>query len=346
MKNITKKIYFSRDMMVFIIIFAAFTANVHAASFDCAKAGTDVEKTICANTELSELDTKMGETYTKALKLAPDPQLLKQQQRDWLKVRNQCTMVSCLKAIYQVQITGLRSVIAKSANSDNQNKDEKYVLMMSADDAVCNHVHDIYNEDAKKYGRFNEDKHEEFTSIGWKPFSYYINRGPSEDLIKHQEEIAVFDINNDGKLENVLRVETRIRGIPYNRLMVFGHEKSVQENMTISAVEYMHLNSVNVRTDKEYRINWSKISDPVYKGKYEYNSSLGLSWIKPFIYNNTSYLAIEVIRGIKPSLLLIAKYRDKQIIAKSGRKLADNDDWKATSDLEHICYLDHKLDDL
>ena len=343
MKNITKKIYFSRDMMVFIIVFATFTVNVHAASFDCAEAGTDVEKTICANTELSELDTKMGETYTKALKLAPDPQLLKQQQRDWLKVRNQCTMVSCLKAIYQVQITGLRSVIAKSANSDNQNKDEKYVLMMSADDAVCNHVHDIYNEDAKKYGQFKEEMHEEFTSVGWKPLHFVMHIPSTDESHKNKGVIAKFDINNDGNVENVIREVSAIRGIYFDRLIVLDKGMKIEEGMIFNTDEFGHYKGVDFRNGVSYSIDWRKISDPVYKGKYEYNSSVGLSWIKPFIYNDTSYLAIESVIS-KPSLLLIAKYRDKQIISKYNIKMSGIEGWHQSSDLKHVCYLDHKIE--
>ena len=344
MKNITKKIYFSRDMMVFIIVFATFTVNVHAASFDCAEAGTDVEKTICANTELSELDTKMGETYTKALKLAPDPQLLKQQQRDWLKVRNQCTMVSCLKAIYQVQITGLRSVISESTSSDNQNKDEKYVLMMSADDAVCNHVHDIYNEDANKYGRFNEDKHEEFTSVGWRPFNFNIYVKSSERLSKNIGELARFDIDNDGKSDNVVRQNLMLRGIPHDKLVVIDKDNKLEENMTISSVDYMHYKGIDGNSIIKYYIKPSKISDPVYKNKYEYNSLIMISTIKPFIYKGVSYISIDVVNGITPSILLIAKYSDKQIIKKFSVKMAGIEDWRQTSDLEHVCYLDHDME--
>ena len=46
---------------------------VHSASFDCAKATTKIEKVICANPKLSELDEKLSALYKKVLELSPIP---------------------------------------------------------------------------------------------------------------------------------------------------------------------------------------------------------------------------------------------------------------------------------
>lgn len=42
-------------------------ANLHAASFDCAKARTGVEKAICADPQLSEYDERIDAAYQRAL---------------------------------------------------------------------------------------------------------------------------------------------------------------------------------------------------------------------------------------------------------------------------------------
>ena len=47
-------------------------ASSIAASFNCEKANTVNEKTICADSELSLLDEKLSEVYKKALNLNPD----------------------------------------------------------------------------------------------------------------------------------------------------------------------------------------------------------------------------------------------------------------------------------
>lgn len=61
-----------------------------AASFDCAKAGTLVEKTICAQPALSKQDDTIAQTYKQLLSSvgAPWDEKIKQSQREWLKTRN------------------------------------------------------------------------------------------------------------------------------------------------------------------------------------------------------------------------------------------------------------------
>jgi uncharacterized protein len=52
--------------LVFFVIFLTLAIGVEAASFDCGKASTPVEKSICANTKLSELDSQLMQSYKKA----------------------------------------------------------------------------------------------------------------------------------------------------------------------------------------------------------------------------------------------------------------------------------------
>jgi uncharacterized protein YecT (DUF1311 family) len=69
-------------------------------SFNCAKAGTLVEKAICSDAELAELDRDMAEDYKCLLKLEGDD--LKAEQKEWLKKRDKCNSdVNCLKSSYR-----------------------------------------------------------------------------------------------------------------------------------------------------------------------------------------------------------------------------------------------------
>lgn len=43
------------------------TSISYAASFDCNKASTFIEKAICSESELSKLDDLLGKSYKKAL---------------------------------------------------------------------------------------------------------------------------------------------------------------------------------------------------------------------------------------------------------------------------------------
>jgi uncharacterized protein len=99
-----------------IAIFA-FASVSHAASFDCAKASTLVEKTICSETQLSDLDDLLMQSYKKAMANATDANALKTQQRAWLaNVRNRCQDSVCLMRVYNERLTALNSITASSAS--------------------------------------------------------------------------------------------------------------------------------------------------------------------------------------------------------------------------------------
>lgn len=91
------------------ILFISLVGNTAcAASFDCAKATTSIEKMICADGPLSKLDTQLGEVYTSALGRASDPAALRQEQRAWLKERNRCKDTACLIDQYQRRLDELQ----------------------------------------------------------------------------------------------------------------------------------------------------------------------------------------------------------------------------------------------
>ena len=81
---------------------------VRSASFDCAKAKTKIEKQICSNTKLSELDDKLTALYNKVLAQSPVPEDTKEQQREWVKEsRNVCKDAACLEQAYISRISDL-----------------------------------------------------------------------------------------------------------------------------------------------------------------------------------------------------------------------------------------------
>jgi uncharacterized protein len=87
------------------IMATAFEAR--AASFDCAKASTAVEKLICSDAKLSELDTRLAQAYRQALATPAVAQRVKPDQRRWLAERNKCTDVACLTTAYQKRLADL-----------------------------------------------------------------------------------------------------------------------------------------------------------------------------------------------------------------------------------------------
>ncbi len=81
---------------------------IFAASFDCGKATTEIEKLICGNDELSKLDESLNKAYLQALNRTDIKQQIIESQRQWLKYeRNACHNAECVKTAYKTRIKDL-----------------------------------------------------------------------------------------------------------------------------------------------------------------------------------------------------------------------------------------------
>ncbi len=87
----------------------ALSCSVQAASFDCAKALTPVEKMICANAELSKLDEELNTAYSNVLKEDGSATSMRITQKRWLKKRNTCLDAACLITSYKQRIALLKA---------------------------------------------------------------------------------------------------------------------------------------------------------------------------------------------------------------------------------------------
>jgi uncharacterized protein len=105
------------------IVIVLSSANiVFAASFDCAKASSKVEKVICDDSEISTLDDNLAEVYKKALAITNDKESLKSEQKKWLKERNGCSSSDCLKEFYASRIQKLNISTQVSSSGTNVEK--------------------------------------------------------------------------------------------------------------------------------------------------------------------------------------------------------------------------------
>jgi uncharacterized protein len=82
-------------------------ASANAASFDCAKARSKIEKLICADSDLSNLDQDLGEIYSMDLARDIDAVNLKTSQRTWLAKRDLCADSMCVKQAYEDRLAQL-----------------------------------------------------------------------------------------------------------------------------------------------------------------------------------------------------------------------------------------------
>jgi uncharacterized protein len=90
-----------------IIVAAASFWQSQAASFDCSKAATAIEKRICSDKELSDLDSQLGQSYKRLLAALDKEQqkILKESQKEWLASRNEGT--DTLSTFYRERIAEL-----------------------------------------------------------------------------------------------------------------------------------------------------------------------------------------------------------------------------------------------
>lgn len=75
----------------------------HTASFDCKKASTSIERMICANPQLSNLDSQLSVVY----EFESSIESVRTGQRAWLVHRNHCQDEACLTQQYQQRILKL-----------------------------------------------------------------------------------------------------------------------------------------------------------------------------------------------------------------------------------------------
>lgn len=94
----------------------AVAGLAQAAGFDCRRARTTVEKTICADAGLSRLDSEMNALYRqiRAETRGVDGETgrpvdpLAAENARWLEGRNQCRDAACIRSAYEQRIAQLR----------------------------------------------------------------------------------------------------------------------------------------------------------------------------------------------------------------------------------------------
>jgi uncharacterized protein YecT (DUF1311 family) len=94
-----------------LLAFALLASPVFGAGFDCAKATSRVEKQVCADPALSQLDEALANEYRSAL--ADGDSSLRASQLAWLKQRRDaCKSAECLVQAYKDRIDELRGGLA------------------------------------------------------------------------------------------------------------------------------------------------------------------------------------------------------------------------------------------
>ena len=109
--------YFILFQFFFVLLTVLCTPSVlQAASFDCKRAGTQVEKIICAEADISKLDEDLSGLYKQALIVSP---AIKNEQLLWIKERNSCKNDQCVRDQYTSRVGDLRAFLKQNTKSEN-----------------------------------------------------------------------------------------------------------------------------------------------------------------------------------------------------------------------------------
>jgi uncharacterized protein len=111
-------------ILLVIMAFGIYVSAAQAASFDCAKAGKPDEVAICANPDLSALDSEMGGlwfAFSKVPMLMGSNGARFDDAHEFLSKRTACGGdVSCLRQAYHARIDVLRQSITQAMDNNFQ----------------------------------------------------------------------------------------------------------------------------------------------------------------------------------------------------------------------------------
>jgi uncharacterized protein len=109
------------------------SVGANAASFDCARAYSRVEKLICSTGALSDLDSQLQDVYTRAQARAQDGDTVRSDQRAWRNnVRDACQDEVCLTDAYNNRIASVRATLSELTNSQSARSPARQALHAAA----------------------------------------------------------------------------------------------------------------------------------------------------------------------------------------------------------------------
>lgn len=95
-----------------------------------------------------------------------------------------------------------------------------YALVMGKAEAVCRHMLSLFNEDMRSFGELKYDQHEEFTAIEWT----LANEGYCSC-----DQLAQFDVDNDGDDDTVLKDAGCVRNVLSDNLFIYAEGKQAPQ---------------------------------------------------------------------------------------------------------------------
>jgi uncharacterized protein len=191
--------------LLLLFLCLVLESSSFGAGFDCGKASTFVEKTICSDSQLSELDSLMTEAYGIAMKDSGDPEALKAEQRSWLSnKRNRCRDIVCLRESYNDRITQLISTSGGTGGGSSRD-------IASGVPEVNAVTQDSINNATLKVAGLGEG--ESILEIPFKMGHFRKGSPNDEDFIDASiEKYAIGDLNGDNNNDAAIMINYNTGG--------------------------------------------------------------------------------------------------------------------------------------
>ena len=95
------------------MVFCVLCTSATAASFECGRASSHIEKLICLDYRLSDLDSELAAVYADMRAQPSAKSEMQTEQRKWLAVRNRCASFSCVRDAYIDRLSALSPTTAE-----------------------------------------------------------------------------------------------------------------------------------------------------------------------------------------------------------------------------------------
>lgn len=186
------------------IICLLYPNHLIAASFDCHKASTRVEKLVCENSELSSLDTQLGGLYLTAISSAKEKATVQREQRQWLIGRDTCQNVACLKYRYLYRIAllkpgGVPPPKTKMAEISNALRDASLRLGPNSNESMCKSLLSDFIRQKHIRHLMPTVQSDDYHSAG---FTRYQNKCPKLDFHKTRRRPDHFPLPPNGQTDD------------------------------------------------------------------------------------------------------------------------------------------------
>jgi len=250
--------------MIKIFIFLGVSIlSLHAASFNCAKARTSIEKQICSDTNLSAMDEELAKTYKKLLSIASKNKIsryegssiyhfFKQKQKQWIKQRNK----SCSKYKAQEQKACLRSFYSSRIAKLKEFADDGSMLYRNFGNTLF-----LYT-------------HRPFISQNFKP---YLDRASYKklhnEILRWEESYSVckdrFGVIDDSCAKKVAKEKTAY----YDKLLAsYKNNRYIQEQDKCIDIERKSLSFMNEDVCEIYNIYEQKELQKLFDKELKYTT--------------------------------------------------------------------------